>query len=123
MLNTYINHGAAMLNIIGYIRAGQLINAIKEYRALNGVGLKEAKDACEAIRTALGIVPAHAQPRPEYKVVHRYLDSDELSMYHADDLSDANDYAVGIVNNREVVYVVQIIAKTQVVTTRTLKAA
>ena len=30
------------------LRAGQKIEAIKEYRALHGVGLKEAKDAIDA---------------------------------------------------------------------------
>ncbi|NPC70036.1 hypothetical protein HPP05_09805 [Corallococcus exiguus] len=32
------------------IRSGQMINAIKLYRELHGVGLKEAKDAVEAMR-------------------------------------------------------------------------
>ena len=33
-----------------FLKAGQLINAIKEYRAIHGVGLKEAKDAVEALQ-------------------------------------------------------------------------
>ncbi len=36
--------------VFPYINGGELINAIKEYRSLTGSGLKEAKDACEALR-------------------------------------------------------------------------
>jgi ribosomal protein L7/L12 len=34
----------------GYLERGQLIDAIKRYRDLTGVGLREAKDAVEALR-------------------------------------------------------------------------
>jgi hypothetical protein len=37
-----------------FIRAGQKIEAIKEYRALHGVDLKSAKDAVEARGRELG---------------------------------------------------------------------
>lgn len=33
-----------------YIREGKMIDAIKQHRVLTGLGLKEAKDACEAMR-------------------------------------------------------------------------
>jgi len=37
-----------------FLRAGQKIQAIKEYRALHGVDLKSAKDAVEARARELG---------------------------------------------------------------------
>lgn len=37
-------------NVEDYIRDGKLINAIKEFRSESGLGLKEAKDWCEAYR-------------------------------------------------------------------------
>jgi ribosomal protein L7/L12 len=37
-----------------FLRAGQKIEAIKEYRALHGVDLKSAKDAVEARARELG---------------------------------------------------------------------
>lgn len=40
-----------------HIRAGQMIDAIKHLRMLTGLGLKEAKDWCEAYRSHLGIAP------------------------------------------------------------------
>ena len=36
--------------VVAFMKSGQLINAIKEYRSIYGVGLKEAKDAVEAMR-------------------------------------------------------------------------
>ena len=36
--------------VLERIRAGRMIDAIKLYREITGVGLKEAKDACEALR-------------------------------------------------------------------------
>jgi ribosomal protein L7/L12 len=36
------------------LRAGQKIEAIKQYRAMHGVGLKEAKDAVDARARELG---------------------------------------------------------------------
>jgi hypothetical protein len=36
-----------------FIRNGQLINAIKEFRGESGLGLKEAKDWCEAYRDSI----------------------------------------------------------------------
>jgi ribosomal protein L7/L12 len=40
-----------------HIRSGQMIDAIKHLRMLTGLGLKEAKDWCEAYRSHLGIAP------------------------------------------------------------------
>jgi ribosomal protein L7/L12 len=36
------------------LRGGQKIEAIKQYRAMHGVGLKEAKDAVDARARELG---------------------------------------------------------------------
>lgn len=41
-------------DVVDEIRAGNLIVAIKNYRAHTGVGLKEAKDAVEALARTLG---------------------------------------------------------------------
>lgn len=40
-----------------HLRSGQIIDAIKQFRMLTGLGLKEAKDWCEAYRSHLGIAP------------------------------------------------------------------
>lgn len=37
----------------GHVSAGRLIDAIKRYRELTGLGLKESKDAIEALRDSL----------------------------------------------------------------------
>ena len=44
------NPMAPSQEVLGYIRAGQIIQAIKAYREYTNVGLKEAKDACERFR-------------------------------------------------------------------------
>lgn len=41
-------------DVVEAIRAGNIIVAIKNYRAHTGVGLKEAKDAVEALARTLG---------------------------------------------------------------------
>ncbi len=38
----------------GHLAAGQLIAAIKRHRELTGAGLKESKDAVEAMQRAMG---------------------------------------------------------------------
>lgn len=43
--------------LLGLLNAGQKISAIKLYRERHGVGLKEAKDAVEALAAQHGIVP------------------------------------------------------------------
>jgi hypothetical protein len=47
------DHHTAMISVISHLRVGRKIDAIKLYRAMNMVGLKEAKEACEAISGAL----------------------------------------------------------------------
>jgi hypothetical protein len=53
MPNTYVNHGDEMRSIIVFINTGRLIEAVKLYSCMNCVSIKEAEDACEAIRGAL----------------------------------------------------------------------
>lgn len=36
--------------VVGFLKADQLINAIKQFRSESGLGLKEAKDWVEALR-------------------------------------------------------------------------
>ena len=49
-----VAHGMRLSEqVVGFLRAGQLINAIKELRTDTGCGLKEAKDACEYARDHL----------------------------------------------------------------------
>ncbi len=49
-----IIHPQSAEQVDDLIRQGRLINAIKAYRALTGVGLKDAKDAVEARAVELG---------------------------------------------------------------------
>jgi hypothetical protein len=46
--------------LLGHMKRGSKIEAIKEYRALTGMGLKESKDAVEAFWT----FPATQHPEP-----------------------------------------------------------
>ena len=43
--------------VIGYLERGEKIGAIKLYRTKTGLGLKEAKDAVEAIEQRMGLAP------------------------------------------------------------------
>ncbi len=49
--------GAAEEDVLGALRAGRKIEAIKIYRKKTGVGLAEAKEAVEAMGTEHGITP------------------------------------------------------------------
>lgn len=44
--------------VIAYLERGEKIGAIKFYRDRTGLGLKEAKDAVEAIEARMGLAPA-----------------------------------------------------------------
>lgn len=48
------------------VESGRHIHAIKEYRARTGVGLKDAKDCCDAYRSAWEAIgkPVGGVPRP-----------------------------------------------------------
>ena len=45
---------APTADVESLVRGGQMIEAIKLYRAQTGCGLKEAKDAVDALRDTLG---------------------------------------------------------------------
>lgn len=47
---------AASPEIVALVRDGKLIQAIKVYRQMTGMGLKESKDAIDALRAGLGLV-------------------------------------------------------------------
>jgi hypothetical protein len=125
MLNTYnVNHGDATREIINALRLGRTIEAIKQHRTLYGTGLKESKDAIEALRDALGLVGAAYVPpqsAPQFIVFSRYHESDyDYSRYSADDRADADRFASEIIDSRDEVIVAQVVAKS--VTVRTMKA-
>jgi len=52
-----VEQAARMAEVVQLMRAGKKIEAIKVYRQIFGVGLKEAKDAVEAMETGLGSGP------------------------------------------------------------------
>jgi len=56
------DQAARLAEMVQLLQAGKKIEAIKLYREIFDVGLKEAKDAVEAMEAGLGPVPA-AQPR------------------------------------------------------------
>jgi hypothetical protein len=70
----------SITDVIREWRNGRKIEAIKIYRGIYGVGLKEAKDACEAIGAALESVPA-PKPEPKFKVGDKVVD-----LYESDDV-------------------------------------
>ena len=42
--------------VLGHIKAGNLLNAIKRYReSTPGMGLKESKDYCDGLKATLGL--------------------------------------------------------------------
>ena len=45
-----VEDDAGLQRVRALVAQNQMIQAIKEYRAVTGVGLKEAKDAVEAIQ-------------------------------------------------------------------------
>jgi hypothetical protein len=125
MPNTYIHHGNAMTAIIAELRAGRTIEAIKQHRTLYGTGLKESKDAVEAIRDALGLNgAAYVAPEsvPQFMVFSKMHEHDyDWARYWADDRVDADRWADSRINdNCEDVVVVQV--RAQSVVTRKMKA-
>ena len=73
MINISVGHTyESNADVIREIRAGRKIEAIKVYRRIYGVPLKEAKDACEAIGAALQSVPAAPKFKVGDKVEHKH---------------------------------------------------
>jgi hypothetical protein len=121
MLNTTY-YAKSMHGVIAALNHGKLIEAIKIFREIYGVGLKEAKDACEAIRDALGLRPVHAGETPSnhYMVVSRHNEHDwDYCVTHCDSRNDATGVAASVCNERHETYVVKVVAKS--VTTRSMK--
>jgi hypothetical protein len=104
--------------ILKAIRDGRTIDAIKEFRSRYGSGLKDAKDAVDAIRSALGISP----PSSECIVVSRRSTFEEYLVSIFTTKQAAMSHAAELIDNRKELYVAQIIAKAESVTTRMLKA-
>jgi hypothetical protein len=112
-----------MDEIIKALRDGRLIDAVKtfrtKYRDHHGqtYGLKDAKDAVEAIRNAMGIM------RPsECIVVSRRSPHEEFYVNSFSTKLSAMEHADDLVRCRSELYVAQIVAKSETVTTRVLKA-
>lgn len=126
-----VNHGNAMGAIIMHLKGGRKIEAVKQYRTLNNVGLKEAKDACEAIAAhlpnemqrgdTLGSILGTAQA--EYAVFSRYEKCGDYERYSATSKHDALDYANANCVHRDRLFVVQIVSKSVETVIRCMKAA
>jgi hypothetical protein len=67
-----ISSAPGLETVFSEIRAGRVINAIKEYRAVYGVGLKEAKDSVEAIREAMNLAAPAPVSAPRDSIVVRF---------------------------------------------------
>jgi hypothetical protein len=111
-----------MSDIINFIRANRKIEAIKLFRAAFGghlCGLKEAKDAVEAIDEAM------QQPvqRPgEFIVTHKHENWSDHEVVQFNNALDAASFANRIVGDREQVYVARIVSKSVAKTTLTMQA-
>jgi hypothetical protein len=117
-----MHHGQAMHNIIAYLRNGELINAIKAHRTLYNTGLKESKDAVEAIREALGLSHnATATPSVQYLTVHQWKGDHDFSVcLHGDDKWQSFNAADNLCSDgADTVYVCSIIGVTE--TKRSIK--
>ncbi|RZN09664.1 hypothetical protein CWO91_16685 [Bradyrhizobium genosp. SA-3] len=106
-----------MNDVIRELKNGRLIESIKLFRQAYGVGLKEAKDAVEAIREGMGLV---CTGDGEYLIVTRYHDCDP-------DYSVSRDWtkevalaeARSLCEHRHEIIVAKVVAKS--VTTRAMK--
>ena len=128
-----------MDKIIEAINDGRLIDAIKRFRAHYGnsatIGLKEAKDAVMGIKAALeradelgrqiGGENAGFNPDEEFAehvIIHSYHDYEhEYSVMRCANKCIAMREAEEIVACRHSVIVARVVAKSETVTTRTLK--
>jgi hypothetical protein len=102
--------------ILGLLQAGRLIEAVKEFRTAYGAGLKEAKDAVEAIRESC--LPPSTEPT-EYLVISRYDEGGDYQVSRADSKDEAISEANRIVDLRVEVAVASVIARSA--TTRYMK--
>jgi hypothetical protein len=117
-----------MDQVIEALKAGRLIEAIKQFRLTYGTDLRTAKEACEALRLAFlpDTIPYVVDRRTDhsnygqYLVLYRYGAGDDYIVVDANDREDAERIANEIVDDRETTLTVRVVAKS--VTTRTMKA-
>lgn len=114
-----------MRDVIANIRKSHMIEATKAFRSIFGCGLKEAKDAVEAIRDAMPVTNDAADTKPKQYIVARRPDQWGTDYYvdEFDNSAFAMSSALDKVSGNEDVIVAEIIARAEVVTTKTMKAA
>lgn len=107
-----------MQAVIANLRRNYLIDAIKEFRSLYGCGLKEGRDAVEAIRDLL---PKQRHDE-QFAVVSRFAEFDTDHLLNVlGSRDEALALANSIVNQRDEVIVARVIATSKAVTTRTMQ--
>jgi hypothetical protein len=114
-MNFHVNV-TPMHTVIAHLRDGKTIEAIKQFRIAYGCGLKEAKDACEAIRDSF--MPNGAQPT-EYVVLSRFDHDYDWRVTRGHDKASAMADAKNMVDAREETIVARITAHS--ITTRAIK--
>lgn len=116
-MNVHVNFTPTpMHTVLSRLREDKKIEAIKVFRDAYGSGLKEAKDAIEAL---IGIVaPLGAQPT-EYVVISRHHEDSDYEVTRTYGKDSAMYDANSIVDVREEVIVATVVA--QSVVTRAMK--
>lgn len=105
-----------MHTVIALLRDDRPIEAIKEFRAAYGTGLKEAKDAIETIRE---VFMRSAVEPTDYVVISRHEDDGDYEVIRVSSRDAAMCDANSIVNSREEVMVASLLAHS--VVTRSMK--
>lgn len=103
-----------MEEILAHLRAGNIIPAIREYRTRYGVGLREAKDACEFARYVMGITTQPSYLQDGYIVAVRY-DDGENTRYIFSTREEALQEANSCVANRDEVIVGRVISRSVII--------
>jgi hypothetical protein len=114
-MNVHVNV-TPMHAVFSRLREGKKIEAIKAFRDAYGSGLKEAKDAIEALIDL--VVPLGAQPT-EYVVISRHEEDGDYEVMRTYSKDSAMYDANSIVDVREEVIVATVVA--QSVATRAMK--
>jgi hypothetical protein len=106
-----------MQAVIANLRRNYLIDAIKEFRSLYDCGLKEARDAVEAIRELLP-----RQGDESFVVISRFDEFDtDYTMTVRSTKDAAMNMANSFVKDRHETVVARVIAASKTVTTRTMQ--
>ncbi|WP_316196629.1 hypothetical protein [Bradyrhizobium sp. SZCCHNS3053] len=109
-----------MHTVIEQMRIGKHIEAIKTFRQIYGAGLKEAKEACDAIRVTF--LPHMTTEAPaDYITVFRYPHDTEFSLVRSTSLAEAMVGANETIDNRDEAIVAKVVAKS--VVKRTMEIA